>query len=958
DGLSRLIKVTEPANGRHGDRYYRPVTEYKYSADGKISKITHPDGSQITMEFNYGTNLLLITNERGFHIEERYDMDERLIRVTEYSMSDNREVKHYYDGLGNEIITIDPDGTDPAGRITTYHYDVLNRLEKIEYPEETFWEDGYEASVSPYIRYEYNGAGYRTAEIVSMPGGRERVTGFEVDGLGRVIRVNVPYTDEGTPELVVTEVYYDENGNKVKVIDANNTRLERGERRYLEYTYTARDEVRTEKDPEGNTTGYTYYPDGMLESETDPRGNSDNYEGYRGDFVTTYHYDRLGRLEYKELPLSPGEERKPVIRYTWYSNGNAGTVTAPDGGVTRYTYTSRNLVETETITGDGKEYTRTNEYDERGNETREVDSRGYTTIKHYDEWDRLDYIIYPELNQESYEYDKNDNVTALIDGRFNRTEYRYDKYDRRRAGKDAKSSVTEYRYDRLGNLTRVEGAVGNITIYEYDELSRLIKEIRGLPDFMYTYRYRYDAVGNTVYVRDPKGTEGVYEYDFNNRLKRVLLNGGTKVVEYEYDEAGYKKRVIDDGVETLFNHIGSEYEPDPYGRIRYETTKIDGMEFTTEYRYDVTGRVTGSRSPKGGWVIYRYNKVGELLEVPGYIVPDTIRYDGGGFLESAEAMNGVEASWSYDGNGRVVSMGYSRGGMSLKEYSFTYDEAGNIVWRNDSYFEYDELNQLIFENRADAIKAVQQERVGHVEEDLFGQEPLEFVVIGTEIKLDYASSSIGVDLGLEVNVNRIELIPGIGNPVRVYDNEESLSIYSSNVNGEGSYTELSNWVINKKGSGVLEILFTPSEEARYIKVHSSYDERDENLIPVDRARFKDNTEELIRVYAYMETVGEELYEYDGAGNRVSETITGGGTPDIYESTMYSHTNRLKSNGRYAFVYDVNGNLVKKGTDYDIDGDTVKIQSRGEYWDYEYDLLNRLIRVSRNGELVVRYVYDG
>ena len=55
---------------------------------------------------------------------------------------------------------------------------------------------------------------------------------------------------------------------------------------------------------------------------------------------------------------------------------------------------------------------------------------------------------------------------------------------------------------------------------------------------------------------------------------------------------------------------------------------------------------------------------------------------------------------------------------------------------------------------------------------------------------------------------------------------------------------------------------------------------------------------------------------------------------------------MKSNEKYYFEYDNNGNLIKKAT---INADTT--------WDYEYDLLNRLVKVKKNGLDVASYIYD-
>ena len=69
----------------------------------------------------------------------------------------------------------------------------------------------------------------------------------------------------------------------------------------------------------------------------------------------------------------------------------------------------------------------------------------------------------------------------------------------------------------------------------------------------------------------------------------------------------------------------------------------------------------------------------------------------------------------------------------------------------------------------------------------------------------------------------------------------------------------------------------------------------------------------------------------------------------FESLYYTNSDRLKTDGKYAFAYDNAGNLVKKGNTFEISGDTVTFTISGEgveYWEYEYDLLNRLIKVPK------------
>ncbi len=61
-------------------------------------------------------------------------------------------------------------------------------------------------------------------------------------------------------------------------------------------------------------------------------------------------------------------------------------------------------------------------------------------------------------------------------------------------------------------------------------------------------------------------------------------------------------------------------------------------------------------------------------------------------------------------------------------------------------------------------------------------------------------------------------------------------------------------------------------------------------------------------------------------------------------SYYPNSNRLRTNDKYTFYYDNNGNMIKKVNEADD-------------WEYEYDLLDRLIKVSKNGTSVAEYTYN-
>lgn len=101
---------------------------------------------------------------------------------------------------------------------------------------------------------------------------------------------------------------------------------------------------------------------------------------------------------------------------------------------------------------------------------------------------------------------------------------------------------------------------------------------------------------------------------------------------------------------------------------------------------------------------------------------------------------------------------------------------------------------------------------------------------------------------------------------------------------------------------------------------------------------------MIRILFYQQSRQED-YTCDAIGNRKTETITQR-YPVSRTYTYYDNSSRLKSNGKYNFEYDNNGNLTKKST---TDNRTV--------WIYSYDLINRLVSVTKNGQTVSSYIYD-
>ncbi|NLW48477.1 MAG: hypothetical protein GXY86_14235, partial [Firmicutes bacterium] len=924
DAWDNITAITDPN---------RNTTGYSYDALGRNTAITYPGGVDKTMSFDYNTNTLTILDENNHKTVEEHDMQGRVTKQTRYNKYDTITTEIYYDGLGNEVITIGP----KPGVTTVKSYNQLNLLERVDLPQEKFRENGVEVTVTPYQRFTYNKAGQKVADIVGAPEG-ERTTGYEVDGLGRVSKTTACYTDKGEVKEAATEIYYDENGNKIKVVDANNTSLPKEQQKYFEYKYTAADLLEYEVDPAGNKTSYTYDKIGNRKSMTDPRGNSGRYSG---DFTIIYDYDDLNRLVTGHLPALPGQSQKPEVHLKYDARGNLLERTEPDGMVTSYNYWPRNWVKSVTVKGDNTTYTTNHFYDDAGNEAAVQDARGNTTVKEYDALNRLIRVAYPEGNSEQFEYDESNNRTGYVNGRYVKTNYTYDKYNRLTQVKDGLGGTTCYDYDRFGNMTWMENALNHATTYKYDELNRLIYE-KDTQD--YIKEYRYDAVGNRIWSRDPNGTTSDYQYYPNNLVKEITLNnnGRTQVLSYQYDEAGYRTSVSNGAVVTTYNNFDGSYRPDAFGRIYKESKTFEGQTFTIEYQYDVMGRATGVKYPTGNWVNYEYNNLGQLTKVPGYI-EEKPSYDLGGLLVGLKAANGVNTAWEYDRNGRLTKLGYANQGELLKNYSFAYDGANNIIQKNQDSFQYDLLNQLLYANlkgnfEIDPVADVQ--KAGLTRDDFKAQKPLEFSLENIEvIELDYAAGCIGVDLLSPFSITKVAFTPN--SPLHRVQ-ARNLLVYTSLDNS--TYNKVEDWKVVAGEKGVLEIVFNSPVNTRFIKIKCLFDNRDVELNPVNMATFINKPDEIIKVHYLVES-RQEQYVYDAVGNRTTETITQR-YPVSKQYDYYSNSSRLKSNEKYSFEYDDNGNLVKKTA---ADGSVT--------WEYRYDLLNRLVKVTKNSIDVASYLYD-
>ncbi|TCL54575.1 RHS repeat-associated protein [Hydrogenispora ethanolica] len=937
------------------------VTAYVYDGLNRVVKVTYPGGASAALSYDDATNTVTVTDENGGVVIEQSDWANRLIRAKQYAAyqgaTDIYTWQFVYDSLGNKLRQ-----SDPQSGQTDQEFDALGLLRSVQMPAAPLMLPGAESpgEYRPVLSYEYNAAGFKTAEISANENAKgtadKNKTHYEYDQLGRLIQTSTGAKDVFTGQMVqsVTKNYYDGAGNKVKTVDANGG--------VWEYAYSARGYLLSATDPAGNTSRYRYDALGNKIAATDPRG-----DGTDGSFTTWYRYDDLNRLWKTILPdKTPGDPGdNPVIELTYDENGNKLTEKDPNGVVTSYTYTARNWVETVSQNGRLKaKYV----YDAKGNQIEIRDALDHRTRKEYDSLGRVRKVTQEGTQQitETYRYDPLGNRTALTDGRNNTIEYTYNGLGQLTGVTDPLRNLTQYRYDPSGNQVQIIAPNQLVTRYRYDEMNRLAEQIDSL---QHATRYSYDPAGNRRQVSDPRGTIWQYQYYPNNLVQRLELSGadGTHYeVEYTYDAAGNRIEARDSGNTVRYNYQDGMYQADPLNRLNAVERSFDGATYRTAYQYDKAGLLTRIRYPEAKeWLQYRYNELNQLSEVAGFTAPQGISYDANGALTRLTYANGVAASYQYDNNNRLSDYQVKLAGTALLTQRFTYDGANNITAiaenKANKTFDYDAANQLTRSITTGAF--LEQEPTpgsyGLKVDDRLGASGMDFTpVLSGMMGLDYSASSIGIDFGtVAPGVKQLQLIPAKSAQTHRLV-ESSLDLYASTDNRTYRLIPRDGWEFAKDDRGVVTIRLKERLATRFLKVHVKFDDRDNRFTAKNKATFLNELAKILRVYQEATSRTEE-FEYDAAGNRKLQRITLIQTAK-YDSVYYAHSNLLKTDGKYAFEYDAAGNLVAKGNRFTIQGDKVTFTTAGdevEYWQYEYDLLNRLIRVRKNGTMVSEYGYD-
>jgi RHS repeat-associated protein len=480
--------------------------------------------------------------------------------------------------------------------------------------------------------------------------------------------------------------------------------------------------------------------------------------------------------------------------------------------------------------------------------------------------------------------------------------------------------------------------------------------------------YNYDSNGNLSGKLDPRKTTWQYVYNDNNTLKQLNLTGADKTtysVNYTYDKAGNRMTVNDTG--KLKNIITyNDQLPDPMNRINAVERQFDGKTYRTEYEYNPAGQLKAVKYPEAtGKINYQYNASGQLNEVTGFTQPAGITYYDDGLIKKISLINNVNTQYNYNANRRLQDLNTCLDNTGIIQLNYLYDAAGNIktitdnVTQKQSNFTYHANNWLKSESMADTFSQKATGDPGYVGKDSMGDKPLDFSSGGL-VYFDYAASSIGVDFGFATpNIKKIQLIPDSAHTAsRII--ARGVDIYTSPDNVSFTKIPRSEWLLSKDSQGVVTLTLKQPVRTRIIKIHSVIDDLDPERNTLNKASLTNELDQIIRIYEEIGGTKESEYQYDGDGNRKLRRVK---LASLQENQYfyYPDSNRLFTDEEYGYVYDDAGNLIQKGNQFSVTNDTISFTATEgpgvEYWEYGYDLLNRLTEVRKNNKTVAQYDYD-
>jgi len=536
------------------------IYSYEYDSKGRKTKMLNPDSTFKQIQYNDITNTVTFYDENIHKKEYRYDWMGNLLRVKEYTDSQNYYLTQYtYDSVGN-LTSL----TDANGNTTLYDYNSLFGVTQITYPDFTTEIFSYDNVGNVSQKTDANGTTTFTYSAIYQ------LTGIQY------------------PDQSLISLEYDANGSRTLMADPAGS---------ISYTYDNRNrllsKIRT-MEGESYAVGYVYDAASRIVSITYPDQSTITYEydsvsrlvsipGYatftynvdslpvavyfNNDITTTYQYDNRDR----PLEIQAQRNGTDLLIMTYQHN--------PVGNIIQMEY-NRRCSDQQWI-----ESVENFQYDWLD---RLVSAQGDYSVLSYS-YDPVGNRL--SLNDLNYVYSNMNELLSITDG----TTFTYDEMGNTLTKTDG-TDTRSYTYDTRNQLIQVDKNQHIIAEYQYDGDGRRIQKTE--------WKESLEEYHTTIYIYS--GLEVIYEKNLSTNKEATYVYGAAgriakKVSEltdyYHTDHLGSTRLITDeqgnvvtDSTYTSFGESTVSGEDEPY---LYTGKEIDstGLYYYGARYYDPeTGR--------------------------------------------------------------------------------------------------------------------------------------------------------------------------------------------------------------------------------------------------------------------------------------------------------------------------------------------------------------------------------
>ncbi|MFV0364355.1 MAG: DUF6531 domain-containing protein [Suipraeoptans sp.] len=618
-------------------------------------------------------------------------------------------------------------------------------------------------------------------------------------------------------------------------------------------------------------------------------------------------------------------------------------------------------------------------------------TNGTDFIEHLSD-DEEEYYYHESMDKTKYIYDLSGRLKYKTDDAGKRTTYSYDEADRVIAVSALEGKLT-LNYSEDNHIETITDNVGNTVTYTLDgENLTCVKWPGGE-----TYLYEYSDKGEIVGVINPRGiktVENVYTDDGRISLQ-IFPDGGS--MGYEYND--------NEHMVTLTEQNGNKKMYSYDERLR--TTREIDLDGETSYTYNDMNKRTSVTDKGGNTTKYSYDGEGNLIDVTNPLNQTvSLKYNEDSRLEEVYVNEELKLHQTYNENGRLVKSTDAIG----RETTFTYNERNltdSVIQPDDSpvKFEYDDRgnltkvinpdgseNSYLYDSGNHVVESVNGEgqiykytydknhKITSVTNPLGDTRTYTYDGCGKVTKLtEYDGTTKSIEYG---PLNKPEkLTDANGNETLYkYDLMWNVSEVVNPLGGNVKYSyNITNQLTHVSGEGIGEIFYEYDKVGNRTKeigsngeiITHTYDALSNVTSTTDA-----NGNKISYSYDMEGRIQEEVnpkdgkttYEYDKAGQLICVTNPVGG------KTKYTYTKLGKvstvidpANRETLYTYNKGGTLSKvtfsDGTyesyAYDKNGNVISKETQDIVNQYEYDKLNRIIKIIDNAKdpRVITYTYN-